>query len=254
MTVALWQQRAERLLRSPVLAVVLVAGAAVFIANRWHDADWSTLAAAHPAWLAVAGLGYGAALLALACTATGGPTTSAWPAVLEAQLHKYIPGSVWQAQPLIASGGTGLAARFAHATLLSAALAIAVGVGGWISLIAGLASGLLVAGAAWKLGPRQALISLGWSVVAVFLLASSGAAVAAALGFEPARAGRAVGAAWGLGVAAIPVPSGIGVREATLTVLLAEQGAAVAAAHRLVTLGVDVAVGTGALLWRGRHH
>lgn len=248
MTVNDMKTRAERLMRSPLLSAGLILTAGVFIAFRWRSTDWTALATAKIGWLLLGGLAYAAALLALPIAATGGPDRRIWRAAFEAQLHKYVPGSVWQAQPLVAVGGLRLALRVGWATILTAAIAIAANVQGWVLVATSIALVCLIAVSGARLGWRFTAKGVFWAGVAALLMITSGALVAVGLGMDFVSVGRAVGAAWGFGVLAVPVPSGIGIREASMTLLLSEQGPPVAAAHRLLTLVVDVVVGSSAVL------
>jgi hypothetical protein len=240
----------ERLAKSPVLGTVLVVVSATFIAGRWSAADLHELTDARVDWLVVSGLSYAGGVASLAMAATGRMQRSVLQPAFEAQLYKYIPGGFWQGGPWIRVGGLSLVGRYAAATVAAAVVSLALATTGVLLLAC--AALIIVVGI--MLQPR-----IGWPTLArsstlilltVFLIAGSGAAIGFALGRDPLSMGRAVGAAWGTGVLAVPVPGGLGVREAALTLLEGAEAAPVAAMHRLVTLSTDVLLGIGAILYR----
>lgn len=237
----------DRLLRSRLLSLTLIAIAGWFIVSRWVSADWSPLRSVDLGWLLVAATSYSLVPLGIAIGAGARLRNRLFRSVLAAQLHKYIPGGVWQAQPLVSAGGFSFAGRMALATFVTAGVAIALGTTGWVRLAALVTAGTLVAVYGWRSGARDGMLLLCAGGIAAAFMVGSGAAVSSALGLDGLRVGRAVGAAWGFGVIAIPVPSGLGVREASLTILLAGDGAAVAASHRLVTLVADVVMGAAGI-------
>jgi hypothetical protein len=244
--------RGERIIRSPVLGAVLVLGSVGFVVARWRSADWSVFADARLTLLAGAGAVYVVGVLALATAAAGRFDLAVWPRALESQLFKYIPGGVWQSQPLVEHGGIGLAGRFAWATLLGAALAVVGGGTGWVRVLAAVGVAALVAGLAHWLSVAAAAWGLVFACLAAVAIGASGGLVAGALGSDVPGSARAVAAAWGVGVAAVPVPGGLGVREAALTVILGDDAAPIAATHRLITLVSDATLGFTAMVYTRR--
>lgn len=233
----------ETLLRSPLVSLGLVAIAGWFISSRWVAADWSSLRSVDLGWLLVAAVSYVFVPLAIAVAAGAGFRSRLLRSALAAQIHKYVPGGIWQAQPLVAAGGLSFAGRMALATFVTAGFSIGIGTEGWVRLAALAAAGAAVVVYGWRLGAPSALLLSVAGGVAAGCMVGSGAAISSALDLESLQVGRAVGAAWGFGVIAVPVPSGLGVREASLTILLAGDGAVVATTHRLVTLVSDVVMG-----------
>lgn len=212
------------------------------------------------------------------------------------QLGKYLPGGIWPVvgQGELAYRG-GVARRIAYSTtllatglmcvggaaacVLLAPLAIAEGstarTGLWILLL--IPAGVLlvhpaVFGRALDVvssvtkgrlrleAPSwgQMITLIGISVPAWLLLGASNTLVASALGFghRPAQVAFAAVVAWVVGVLAVPVPAGAGVRElvfVALSGLPAGDAIAVAAVARIMFISIDLILGLGSLLWlRGR--
>jgi glycosyltransferase 2 family protein len=273
--------------RVRIAAQLVLVGGLIFVALRlrsiWHDSrldldrvDWPLLVAA-------------AALTAGATTATG----FVWLAILrrlrvdvrpwhvgvflQAQLGKYIPGSVWQyAGRATLARAYGLPWRAVAVSLpielVASALAGAAGslllLGGW-----GAASALLLLLALSSVGapplePRARLLlrravrgrNVEGAVAAAARAVGPYAAILAVYGFgfwltakalfdvPAADVPRYVGAfvaAWLAGLVAIYAPGGIGVREAVLVAVLrgklgSSDALVVAAASRALLTFVDV--------------
>lgn len=207
------------------------------------------------------------------------------------QLGKYLPGGIWPVvgQGELANRG-GVARRIAYSTtllstglmcvggaaacVLLAPLAIAEGstarTGLWILLLipAGVllvhpaVFGRALAAASKVTKGRLQLDAPSWgqmitliaiSVPTWLLLGASNTLVAASLGFgRPAQVAFAAVVAWIVGVLAVPVPAGAGVRElvfVALSGLPAGDAIAVAAVARIMFISVDLVLGLGSLLW-----
>jgi hypothetical protein len=241
-------RQAEKVVTSPIVGAALLVASAIFITVRWAESDLSVIRSADPRWLISGAVSYTVALLSLAGAGFHRLEGRVISTVFEAQLYKYVPGGVWQSRPLLRAGGVGLVGRYALATLVSAVLAIAlVTTGpGRVAVVALVAIVTLVSMV--RLGPVSGLRFITLATLTVSLIAGSGACVAMAVGLSPFDAARAVAGGWGAGVLAVPVPGGLGVREAAIMVVGGSDAAALAAIHRLVTLTTDVVLGAGVLV------
>jgi glycosyltransferase 2 family protein len=221
----------------------------------------------------------------------GGPRRALAWGFYVSQLGKYVPGGVWQAAGQIGyaarAGGTLSGASTAYAvfavTQAAAGGLLALTLGAFhLELAVPLRLGLLAAGGLvlllhrrWMVGavrlvrrvlrrevtdalvPAQRAILASWLWM-VAALAASGAAYALLLGGLgvpgfPVAAVPALAFAWVVGFLALPVPSGIGVREAVLLATLAPLApipALIAASvyHRLVMMSAEVVM-IGAARW-----
>lgn len=190
-------------------------------------------------------MAYVGALLALAAIpGTVRPRTREIAGALKAQLVKYVPGGLWQAQPLLVAGGGGSVALFGIGVLAAAGLGLALS-GLWVLALSGGTVFLLcVLYVRFKWSPVQALRTALLVAVVVAGIALSGALVGTGLGIEATASGREVVGGWGLGVLAVPIPAGLGVREAYIGMVGAEDwGPVLALTHRVITIGGDVIAG-----------
>jgi uncharacterized membrane protein YbhN (UPF0104 family) len=272
--------------RARAIGQVLMLAAIVFIALRarslWHG---SHIELGRVNWPAMVG----AFMLAAAGTAAGGLI---WLAILEslgvrtrlrwvwiyfqAQLGKYIPGSVWQyagrAAAARSSGipvrpvGVSLPVEFVASGLAAGSMAGFL-LGWWGAAIVGAAAVFLVAGRrlARRGRPvvRATVLATVLNLPTWLLLGGSFWLCAHGLLGVPehdiAFYAGAFAVAWLAGLVAIYAPGGIGVREAVLVALLSGRiGAAdalvIAAASRLIFILVDALLAgiASAALRRGR--
>jgi glycosyltransferase 2 family protein len=258
--------------RVRLLAQFLLLAAIAFVVLRvrslWHGSgielaqvDWGALAGAFV--LGVAGTAAGA-LIWLAILESLGVRTKLWWVGLffQAQLGKYIPGSVWQYAGRAAVARThGIAVRPVGVSLPVefAASAVAAGsmaaflLGWWGAAVVGAAALLLIAFERPSRSRRPALFAAIRATilyVPVWLLlgASFWLCARGLLGAPTEDLTFYIGAfavAWLAGLVAVYAPGGLGVREAVLVALLSSRiGAAnalvVAAASRLILILADV--------------
>lgn len=226
----------------------------IVVAVRWQELDFSGLQRLTPISAVSATAVYLIALVALAFVpGQPRPTKRGVAGGLKAQLVKYVPGGVWQAQPLLVAGGGVTVALFAIGVFAAASLGLAAS-GSRVLLVGG---GLLfvfcVTYVRYKWGLSIA-VRLGLlAAVATALIALSGAVVGSGLGLESIASAREVAGGWGLGVLAVPIPAGLGVREAYISLAGAEtSGPLLALTHRVVTLIGDVGVGLAGFMLAGR--
>jgi len=233
------------------------------VAGRLGGADRRAVAGAVAAGL-VAVLAAGcvwAAILRLA----GQRVRLAWVGIyLQSQLGKYVPGAVWQyvgraglsrmrgvpvrvvmmSVSVEVAAAIGVAAAFsslllgpfAAAAIIAAFVAIAGVTWRFTPAAYGARVPRLVAAAAILYVPIWVLLSLSISLTAIGVADSS---FSSSLYYAGAFA-----LAWLVGVAAVPVPGGLGVREAVLVAMLRGRlgevdAAAVAAASRMILTVVD---------------
>lgn len=243
------------------------------------DIDWVALSGA--VLVAGAGAVASAFIWLRILDRLGLKTDRRWTAIFfQAQLAKYIPGSVWQ------YAGRATLARARGLPMRSVAVSLPIEVGASIGGAA-VVSALLLG--AWGLGVAAAILLLcvalthrvedsglrirrelaaGGATLPLYAIAAlaSGAAfwlTAYALLSVPAAEffyyAGAFSAAWVAGLVAIYAPGGIGVREAVLVGLLhsrlgSADALAVAAASRGVMTLIDGVLATvGFLLLRGHH-
>lgn len=246
-----------RLLRSWWLGLILAGVATVIVISRWSSLDFEILVAVSPVAQVSAAAFYGAGLYAMAQMSRepGVRNSSIVAAGLSAQLLKYVPGSVWQGQRLLAVGGRQTVLRFALGVLTAAGASLVMS-GRLSAIVLGvtMASGaLLVCARTW--GWSAANRILVWAMAVAASVFASGALVGWGAGLDVLWSGREIAGAWGLGVAAVPVPAGLGIRELFLSLSdAAEAAAKLGLIHRVVTLVTDAAVGMlgFGLLIRGR--
>jgi hypothetical protein len=254
-----------------VAQLLLVAGI-VFVVLRvrslWHGShiefgrvDWLALAGA--LLLGAAGTAAGAVIWLAILEALGVRTQRRWAGIFfQAQLGKYIPGSVWQyagrAAVARSNGipvrpvGVSLPVEFVASAVASGAMAAFL-LGWWgVALIVPAALGLIVAerlARARQPAVRATLRATLLYLPAWLILGASLWLCARGLVAVPARdLAFYIGAfavAFLAGLAAVYAPGGLGVREAVLVGLLSGRiGAAdalvVAAASRLMLIVVDV--------------
>jgi hypothetical protein len=237
--------RLNRIARSRVLGLVLVIAALIVVVTQWRGMDFTGLQRLAPGRALLALLAYLGALVALAAIPGAvRPGTGALEGGLKAQLVKYVPGGLWQAQPLLAAGGGGSVALFAIGVLAAASLGLTLS-GSWLLVLAG---GLVFVSCAlyvrFKWSPLHALRTVLLVLGAVAGITLSGALVGSGLGLEAVASGREVVGGWGLGVLAVPIPAGIGVREAYIGMVGANDwGPVLALTHRVVTVAGDVIAG-----------
>jgi uncharacterized membrane protein YbhN (UPF0104 family) len=272
--------------RARAIRQVLLLAAIVFIALRartlWHG---SHIELGRVDWLALVG----AFVLAAAGTAAGGLI---WLAILEslgvrtqrrwvwiffqAQLGKYIPGSVWQYAGRAATArsygipvravGVSLPVEFLASGLAGGSMAAFL-LGWWGAAIVGAVAVFLVAGGHLARGGRRAvpatvLATVLYLPVWLVLGGSFWLCAHALLAVPEHDLAFYVGAfaiAWLAGLVAVYAPGGLGVREAVLVALLSSRiGAAnafvLAATSRLIFILADVVLAgvATAALRRGR--
>jgi hypothetical protein len=258
--------------RVRVLAQLLLLAAIVFVALRvrslWHGGhvdlarvDWSALAGALV--LAAAGTAAGGLIWLAILDALGVRPQLRWAGLFfQAQLGKYIPGSVWQyaGRAAVARAnripvrpvGVSLVIEFAASAVAAGSMAAFL-IGWWGAAVVAAIAVLLIAVEllARPLGPlafavvRATLLYLPvWLVLGgSFWLCARGLVAVSAR--DLAFYVGAFAVAWLAGLVAIYAPGGLGVREAVLVALLSSRiGAAdalvVAATSRLMLIVVDV--------------
>lgn len=265
--------------RVRMLGQFLLVAAIVFVVLRvralWHGGqvdltrvDWGALAVSF--FLALAAT-IGTALIWVAILdKLGVQTHRRWAGIfLQAQLGKYIPGSVWQyAGRAAVAGAHGIPIRPMGASLAVEFTGSAVAAGsmsgfllGWwgAALVAALAAALLAARPLVR-SRRPGLFATVHATLLYLpvwlLLGTSFWLCARGLLGAPARDlavyTGAFAIAWLAGVLAFYAPGGLGVREAVLVALLSSRlGTAdalvVAAASRLILILVDVLLAAAAI-------
>jgi hypothetical protein len=258
--------------RVRMLAQLLLVAALVFVVLRarslWQSGhielgrvDWGALAAA--VVLAAAGTAAGALIWLVILRGLGVRTERRWTGIFfQAQLGKYIPGSVWQYAGRAATARAhGIPVRPVAMSLPIefAASAIAAGatgaflLGWWGASVVLVVAVLLIAPARPSLvRKRELMVTMRATLLylpAWLLLGGSFWLCARGLVGVPARDLTvymgAFAVAWLAGLLAVYAPGGLGVREAVLVALLsgrigAGDALVVAAASRLILILVDV--------------
>ena len=277
--------------RVRIAAQLLVLAGLIFVLLRlrsiWRD---SHIDLSHIGWISLLGA---VALAACAMGASafiwlailrwlGASTRTRWVGVFfQAQLGKYIPGSLWQYagrtalarahQIPVRPVAISLPVEFVGSTFGAAVLSLLIF--GWLGAVA-VPIALLAGGIGLRLwsNRRSTTGGTGRAAVRVALRATplyiaawpltgisfwlTGRALVAAPLRDLALYSGAFAAAWAIGVIAIYAPGGLGVREAVLVALLRGRiGTAdaliVAATSRVVLASVDVVLaGGGAVLLR----
>ena len=272
--------------RVRAVAQLLLLAAIVFVALRvrsiWHGShielsrvDWGALAGALV--LGAAGTAAGAPIWLAILEALGVRTQRRWMGLFfQAQLGKYIPGSVWQyaGRAAIArtSGipvrpvGVSLPIEFVASSAAGGSMAAFL-LGWWGAVVVGAVAVLLAASERLSRCQRPTVLATVRAALLylpswVLLGASFWLCARGLLGVPVDDLAFYIGAfavAFLAGLVAVYAPGGLGVREAVLVALLSSRiGAAnalvVAAASRLVLILADVALaGTAtAALRRGR--
>jgi hypothetical protein len=274
-----------------VAQLLLVAGL-VFVLVRvrtiWHESHvdlgrvgWGSLVVA--AALAACGLTSSALIWLGILRGLGVATRTRWIGVFfQAQLGKYIPGSVWQyAGRTALARANGIPVREATISLplefagsmLGAVILTLLVFGWWASVVLpvvvlGASIALRtrrrrgeVARGPWGRGARVTLWAtplyvVAWPLSGISFWFVGRAVVGARFEDLPLYAG-AFAAAWAVGVIALYAPGGLGVREAVLVAILRSKiGSAdalvLAAASRAILAAVDLGLAaTGLLLVRG---
>ena len=260
--------------RVRVLAQVLLVAALVFVVLRarslwhgshidWPQVDWFALAGAF--LLGMAGTAAGAAIWLFILRDLGVRTQRRWAGLFfQAQLGKYIPGSVWQyAGRAAVARSNGLPVRPVAISLPIEFVAAAVAGGATGAFLLGWWGAAVVAAAAIVLLviqrparvralPLPTTIRATLLYLPVWLLLGGSFWLCAhgLLGVPAQDLAFYIGAfavAWLAGLLAVYAPGGLGVREAVLVALLSGRiGAAdalvVAAASRLILIAVDLAL------------
>jgi len=257
--------------RVRVVAQLLLVVALVFVVLRvrslWHGShielakiDWGALVGSF-ALAAIATVGAGLIWLAI-LRGLGVRTHLRWAGIFfQAQLGKYIPGSVWQYAGRAAVSRTyGIPGRAVGLSLPIEFAASAIAAGAMAGFLLGWWGALILAGVAIALVPGETIARDRRATVATIratllflpvwlLLGMSFWLCARGLVAVPAHDLAyymgAFAVAWLAGLVAIYAPGGLGVREAVLVALLGGRiGAAnalvVAAASRLILILVDV--------------
>jgi glycosyltransferase 2 family protein len=257
--------------RVRLLGQLLLVAALVFVVFRvrslWHGGhiefsrvDWGALAGA--VVLGAAGTAAGALIWLAILDALGVRPQLRWAGIFfQAQLGKYIPGSVWQYAGRAAAArthgipvrpvGVSLPVEFAASALAGGSMA-ALLLGWWGAVVVGAVAVLLIAldRPARSHLPVLATVRATILYLPVWLLlgASFWLCARGLLGIPAGDLPVYMGAfavAWLAGLVAVYAPGGLGVREAVLVALLSSRiGAAdalvVAAASRLILILVDV--------------
>lgn len=234
------------LARSWQVGLVFGAIALLVVGLRWPSMELDAFAQLQLLPVVGSAATYGFALLTLG-SFLWRPDRS-WTLVgsgMAAQLLKYVPGSIWQAQRLLAVGGAPSVGEFAAVAAMAAGIGMGVS-GSWFVGLVGLLAALAVVAIVVRLLGVVVAVRIGLAGLAVVsLIVVSGALLGIALGLDSLDSGQTVVAAWGVGVLAVPVPAGIGVRELYFSLAEGgETGVQLAIAHRTLTLFVDVAVGS----------
>jgi uncharacterized membrane protein YbhN (UPF0104 family) len=276
------ERATERRVR--VLAQVLLVAAVVFVVLRvrslWHgshvelaNVDWAALAGSFV--LAMLGTAAGALIWLVILDGLGVKPRLRWAGLFfQAQLGKYIPGSIWQyagrAAVARSNGipvgpvGVSLAVEFAAAAIAAGSMAAFL-VGWWGALILAAVAVLLAASGR----PTRSRLPVHVTIRATLLYLPVWLLLGAsfwlcARGLVAAPAGDLAlymgtfAVAWLAGLLAIYAPGGLGVREAVLVALLhgrigAADALVVAAASRLILILVDVLLaGVSTAVLRGR--
>ena len=263
------ERATERRVR--VLAQVLLVAAAVFVGLKvrsiWHgghielaNVDWLALVGSFS--LAVLGTAAGALIWLVILDGLGVKPRLRWAGLFfQAQLGKYIPGSVWQYAGRAAVArvngipvgpvGVSLGVEFAAAAIAAGAMAGFL-LGWWGALIIAAVAVFLVAVGR----PRRSRLPVVVTIKATLLYLPAWLLLGAsfwlcARGLVAIPAGDlalymgAFAIAWLAGLLAIYAPGGLGVREAVLVALLhgrigTADALVVAASSRLILILVDV--------------
>ncbi|HXH95939.1 MAG TPA: hypothetical protein VNH40_01900 [Gaiellaceae bacterium] len=274
--------------RVRVVAQLLLVAALVFVLVQlrsiWHDShvdlarvDWLALVGAFVA--SAVGVAAGGFIWLAILRRLGTETRFRWAGVFfQAQLSKYIPGTVWQYAGRAALGRAhGIPTRSVAlsvpvelgASALAAAATAPLLLGWWgVPVVVALALAVAVAlGRIAHSGSRAVTIARAgtgafllylsaWSAIGVgFWLCARGLVPVPAHDL-PVYAG-AYGVAWVAGLVAIYAPGGLGVREAVLVALLAGRlGASdalvVAAVSRAILTIVDLVLAGASVVLLGR--
>jgi len=257
--------------RVRVLAQLLLVAALFFVALKvrsiWHgshvelaNVDWAALAGSFV--LAAVGTAAGALIWLAILDGLGVKPRLRWAGLFfQAQLGKYIPGSVWQYAGRAAVArtngipvrpvGVSLGVEFAAAAIAAGSMAGFL-LGWWGALILVAIAVLLAAGGRPTRSRLPAFVTLRatllylpvWLLLgASFWLCARGLVAVPASDLALYMGAFAV--AWLAGLVAIYAPGGLGVREAVLVALLhgrigAADALVVAAASRLILILVDV--------------
>jgi glycosyltransferase 2 family protein len=250
-----------------ILLVAAIVFAVLRVRSLWHGShidlarvDWGALAGAFV--LGAAGTAAGAVIWLVILDGLGVKPRLRWVWLFfQAQLGKYIPGSVWQyAGRAAVAREYGIPVRLVGISLPIEFVASAVAAGSMAALLLGWWGGLVLAAVAVLLiagrGPARsrlpAAVTIGATLLYLpvwLLLGASFWLCAHGLLGVPARDMTiyvgAFAVAWLAGLLAVYAPGGLGVREAVLVALLSGRiGAAnalvVAAASRLILIFVDL--------------
>jgi glycosyltransferase 2 family protein len=271
--------------RVRVVAQLLLVAALVFALVRlrsiWHDShvavgriDWAALVGAF--LLSLVGVAAGGFIWLSILRRLGAKTQRRWVGVFfQAQLGKYIPGTIWQyagratlarAQRIpVRAVGISLPVELA-ATALAAAALTPLLLGWWgVPIVAAVMLAVLTSERALAARTPGAVAAgtralryyvCAWAPIAAGFWLTARALVPVAAHDLPVYAG-AYCAAWLAGLVAVYAPGGLGVREAVLVALLAGRlGTAnalvVAAVSRAILTLVDLALAAGGALVLGR--
>lgn len=202
--------------------------------------------------------------------------------VLIAQTMKYMPGAIWQpAKQVLSARRAGvdvpsassaflvhMLVQLAAACTVGSLLALYVTVPGFLRLLAGLSLlSVLTLSRPWMTLPlnliqkitrrrlstdsipnqRAILSSYLWTLITQITHAGAFAIVAQGVGNGPWQVHlSAFSFAWAAGFAAVPFPSGLGVREAVLAAAIPGPAATVIAASAIQRLGTIAAEGAAA--------
>jgi glycosyltransferase 2 family protein len=266
--------------RVRVVAQVLLVAALVFAIVRlrsiWHDShiafaqiDWFALAGAFV--VSLVGVGAGGFIWLSILRRLGVETQRRWAAVFfQAQLAKYIPGTLWQyAGRATLARAQGIPARAVGVSVPIELAALALGAAAMSPLLLGwwgaLTVGVLAIAAAGveRLAARSPTVAAGarawlyymcvWVPVGLGFWLTARALVVVPAHDLPVYVG-AYAIAWLVGFVAVYAPGGLGVREAVLVALLRGRlgiadALAVAAVSRAVVTLVDLVLAGAGFAW-----
>ena len=250
-------ERWLRLARNPLIGVALAVIGIVVLAfsgrHVWSESR-DAFASASLSYVALASVAFAAATVSLALSISFLVDRGRvmWFGAMASQLLKYIPGSVWQTAFLYSDAmfrGVGV---YVGVTLFAAATALALSAVPVLVIPAALVMVTLFTLGARSIGFGRVSVAASLAGLSGGFVLVSGLLTAAAIGSD-LQLGRELATVWGIGVLAIPVPAGLGVREGAIALLsTSDPGTvlAVATLHRLATTVADGCVGAFGLWGR----
>ena len=235
-----------------VLAIVGLTILAVSGRDAWGNAG-DALETADIRWLAASCVAFAAAHLMLAFSITYAlrGAREVFFGSMASQTLKYVPGSIWQTSYIFAEATVKGVGIYVAATLFAAAAALSIADASAIRFVGIAGVGALLIAAVVRLGFQRAIRACSLAAGAAAFVVLSGMAIARSLG-AGSSLGLDLATGWGMGVLAVPVPAGLGVREGVLSVVSdSEPGVTVAASalHRIATTLADGIIGGLGILW-----